>query len=57
MKDVMKCKIYIILMVLGINFLFTTTLSLMNEYNVFSYVFGICAMGVTNVFMDWWLNR
>ena len=53
----MKCKIHIALIVLGINFLFTTILGLTNEYNVFSYVLGICAMGVTNVLMDWRLNR
>lgn len=57
MKNVIKFKIHIMLMILGINFLFTTILGLMNEYNVFSYVLGICAMGVTNVLMDWRLNR
>ena len=57
MKDVMKHKIHITLMILGINFLFTTILGLMNEYNVFSYVLGICAMGVTNVLMDWRLHK
>lgn len=49
----MKNKIGIFLMVLGINFLLTTILCLLNEYSVVSYAFGICAMGVTTVLMDW----
>ena len=53
MKNVIKFKIHIMLMILGINFLFATILGLMNEYNVFSYVLGICAMGVTTILMDW----
>ena len=49
----MKNKIGIVLMIFGINFLFATILCLLNEYNVVSYAFGICAMGVTTILMDW----
>lgn len=49
----MKDKIGILLMILGVNFLFTSILGLMNEFNIYSYVLGICAMGVTTVLMDW----
>ena len=53
----MREKIRIILIILGINFLFTTILGLLNEYNVVSYVFGIYAMGVSNVVLDMRLNK
>lgn len=53
----MKDKIHMILIVLGINFLFTTILGLLNEYNVVSYAFGIYAMGVSNVVLDMRLNK
>lgn len=50
-------NIRISLMIIGINFLFTTILQLMGEYNVFSYVLGICAMGVTDVLLTWRLYK
>lgn len=53
----MREKIRIILIILGINFLFTTMLSLLNEYNIVSYVLGICAMGVSNIVLDWIINK
>jgi hypothetical protein len=53
----MREKIRIILIILGINFLLTTILGLLNEYNVVSYAFGICAMGISNVVLDMGLNK
>lgn len=53
----MREKIRIILIILGVNFLFTTMLGLLNEYNIVSYVFGICAMGVSNIILDMRLNK
>lgn len=41
------------LILCGVNFIFMSTLGLMNEMNIYSYVLGICAMGVTDVLMDW----
>ena len=49
----MKNKIGIFLMILGVNFFFTSILGFMCEFNIYSYVLGICAMGVTTILMDW----
>lgn len=46
-------KIRIWLLLIGVNFLLTTILSLLNEYNIVSYVFGICAMGIANFILNW----
>lgn len=48
----MKHFIKTFLMILGVNMVFTTILGLLNEFNIFSYVLGICAMGVTDVLME-----
>lgn len=53
----MREKIRIILIILGVNFLFTTMLGLLNEYNIVSYVFGICAMGISNILLDWSVHK
>ena len=53
----MREKIRIILIILGINFLFTTMLGLLNEYNIVSYAFGICAMGIANILLDWSIHK
>ena len=41
------------LILCGVNLFFMSTLGLMSEMNIYSYVLGICAMSVTDILMDW----
>lgn len=53
----MREKARIILIILGINFLFMSILGLMDEMNIYSYVLGICAMDVSNIMLDWSIHK
>ena len=48
----MREKIKICLIIFGINFLGTSILELMGEYNFFSYVIGLCVMGIANIVIE-----
>ena len=48
----MKTKIKMLLAILGISFLYTSILGLLGEFNIYSYVLGICAMGTSNIVLD-----
>ena len=48
----MKNKIKMLLATIGISFLYTSILCLLGEFNIYSYVVGICAVCTTNVVLD-----
>ena len=50
--SIMKNKIKMLLAILCISFIYTSILILLGEFNICSYVFGICALGTSNVVLD-----